>query len=378
MSKTRIKFDATAAAEALAKFLNRYFLALLLVAYLGAALFPGPGQLMRQLTLGEVAVAGDQITVSLPFAMLAFLLLNAGLGTPTAELRTTTRRPWVIVAGFLANLAVPMVFILLVAGCLHWWPEVEEAQTILVGLALVAAMPIAGSSTAWTQKCDGDLALSLGLVLLSTFLSPWTTPLVLRFVSFLTVGDYSDDLGELAETGAEAFLIVGVLVPSAAGIGIRHMLGDSRMKTAKPFLRVANGLVLLALIYSNASLSLPDVVARPDGDYLAIIGVAVVALCVAAFASGWWLAQGLKLNDRQASSLVFGLGMNNNGTGLVLASMSLAEHPEAMLPIIFYNLVQHLAAGGADFVLARRHRKKTATNSWGVMAAQSADRVDGR
>jgi BASS family bile acid:Na+ symporter len=37
--------------------------------------------------------------------------------------------------------------------------------------------------------------------------------------------------------------------------------------------------------------------------------------------------------------------MNNNGAGLVLASLALAEHPRAMLPIIFYNLTQHLVAG---------------------------------
>jgi BASS family bile acid:Na+ symporter len=40
--------------------------------------------------------------------------------------------------------------------------------------------------------------------------------------------------------------------------------------------------------------------------------------------------------------------MNNNGTGLVLASVALADHPQTMLPIIFYNLVQHLVASVVD------------------------------
>ena len=40
--------------------------------------------------------------------------------------------------------------------------------------------------------------------------------------------------------------------------------------------------------------------------------------------------------------------MNNNGTGLVLASMALADHPRVLLAIIFYNLVQHLVAGIVD------------------------------
>jgi BASS family bile acid:Na+ symporter len=50
---------------------------------------------------------------------------------------------------------------------------------------------------------------------------------------------------------------------------------------------------------------------------------------------------------------MFGLGMNNNGTGLVLASVTLANHPLVMLPIIFYNLVQHLVAGVVDYARYR-------------------------
>jgi BASS family bile acid:Na+ symporter len=46
--------------------------------------------------------------------------------------------------------------------------------------------------------------------------------------------------------------------------------------------------------------------------------------------------------------------MNNNGTGLVLASMTLADHPRVLLPIIFYNLVQHLVAGTVDHFVFRR------------------------
>ncbi len=50
---------------------------------------------------------------------------------------------------------------------------------------------------------------------------------------------------------------------------------------------------------------------------------------------------------------MFGLGMNNNGTGLVLVSVALADHPDVMLPIIFYNLAQHLVASAVDLALFR-------------------------
>ena len=40
--------------------------------------------------------------------------------------------------------------------------------------------------------------------------------------------------------------------------------------------------------------------------------------------------------------------MNNNGTGLVLANLALSDHLLVLLPIISYNLVQHLIAGWVD------------------------------
>jgi BASS family bile acid:Na+ symporter len=44
--------------------------------------------------------------------------------------------------------------------------------------------------------------------------------------------------------------------------------------------------------------------------------------------------------------------MNNNGSGLVLVALSLADHPAVMLPIILYNLIQRLA-GVVDAILRR-------------------------
>ena len=51
---------------------------------------------------------------------------------------------------------------------------------------------------------------------------------------------------------------------------------------------------------------------------------------------------------------MFGLGMNNNGTGLILASLALSSYPNIMVPIIFYNLVQHIVAGTVQEIMSRR------------------------
>jgi len=57
---------------------------------------------------------------------------------------------------------------------------------------------------------------------------------------------------------------------------------------------------------------------------------------------------------------MYGLGMNNNGTGLVLASLTLASYPRIMIPIIFYNIVQHLVAGAVHHLTTREAKAKQA------------------
>src|SRR5262245_61741420 len=162
--------------------LHAHFLWFLLGSYVVAALWPAFGLWVRDVCLAEVGFAGERSRVTLPMLMLALLLINAGLGVKASRLRNLLESAPLLGAGLLANLLIPIAFILGVSQVMRAWHEPEEVQRILVGLALVASMPIAGSSTAWSQNNNGSMALSLGLVLLSTLLSPMTTPVALHSV----------------------------------------------------------------------------------------------------------------------------------------------------------------------------------------------------
>ena len=338
--------------EKFSRFVHAKFLLLLLASYVIAALFPSVGLWARGISLGSV---------SLPMLLLGFLLFNAGMGVRIAELRKLKHNPLPLLCGLGANLGVPILFIASVAAVMQFWHNPEEVQHILVGLALVASMPIAGSSTAWSQNANGNLALSLGLVLLTTFLSPIATPLVLHSVGWMTTGDYSEDLHELAGAQAGWFLLISVIVPSILGIICHQSFGKERVAKYRSNLKLVNSAILLFLNYSNASVSLPQVFRHPDYDFLAVTLTISAALCVSAFVAGWGISKVTRSDRSDKIAIMFGLGMNNNGSGLVLASMALADHPRVLLPIIFYNLVQHLIAGTVDYIL--RVRSKPAGES---------------
>ena len=329
----------------LSQFLHHHLLWFLIGVYALAAFFPTGGLWFRNVSFGDLTIFQEKTHISLLMIMLASLMFNAGLGLKTSHLQTVMQKKLVLLSGLAANLVIPLAYIFGVTLVMRLWYDPDEAQHILVGLALVAAMPIAGSSTAWAQNSNGNLALSLGLVLFSTILSPIVTPVAFQVFGEMATDEYETVLHGLAAYGSGTFLGLWVVLPSMLGLAVRFMVQEAWLNPVMPYLKLINSVDLLLLNYSNASVSLPHAIADRDVDFLAVTLGITTGLCFTAFASGYGLSRLFKIDQAEQVSLMYGLGMNNNGTGLVLASLALASYPRVMVPIIFYNLVQHLAAG---------------------------------
>jgi bile acid:Na+ symporter, BASS family len=333
-------------------FIHRHLLALIVLSYGLAATCPAWGSWIKDARIVVNVVPYGPASVTLPGLLLAFLLFNAGLRARRDRIREILRRPGVVLVGLVANIVIPVGYVLILSAAMQCWHNADEAATILVGLALVAAMPVAGSSTGWAQTADGDMALSLGLVLASTLLSPMTTPVALHLVGFLSPQGYAEELHRLAGRETGLFLMMWVLLPSILGLLAREVLGEERVAAVERRLKTPSAIALLVLCYANASACLPHALGHPDWDFLAITTGVVGGLCVLTFTTGYALSCLLGTNRGQRAALMYGLGMNNNGTGLVLVSVALSSRPLAMLPIIAYNLTQHLVAGCVHALLS--------------------------
>ena len=202
--------------------------------------------------------------------MLAVLMFNAGLGLKISHLKNILRIKHVLLAGLAANLAIPIVYVFGITIAMRLWYEPLEVQHILVGLALVAAMPIAGSSTAWAQNTNGNLALSLRLVFFSTLLSPIVTQITFQNIWGDGIRRYKKVFRGLAAYGSGAFLGLWVVLPSLLGIAARLIVRERWQTGVMPYLKFINSIVLLLLNYSNPSVSLPQAMADRDYDFLAI------------------------------------------------------------------------------------------------------------
>ena len=333
-------------------FLHRYFLALLISSYVLGGLFPEFGKVIRHISLGQISVSGETTSFSMGMLMLGILLFNAALSLE--RVRDLIRTPRFLVAGLAANLFLPVVVLYFTSYAMSFWSTSEHLQAVIVALALLSAVPVAGSATAYTQNTEGDVPLSIGLVLLSTFLSPWLMPISLHLVNYFSFGDYTPALLQLERGAPTLVLFLTVLLPSVLGLGMRPLLGTQRIKSFKPTLKLLNSTCLLLLNYTMASIALPQVFASPDWGFLATALGFGSLLCAIDFMSGWWIARILRAKTAQCLALMFGVGMNNNGTALVLASLAFVNSPKILVPMIFYNLVQNVIASSAvTFVSAR-------------------------
>ena len=299
-------------------------------------------------------MSGQTIRVSAPSVMLGVLLFAAGFAVRGEHLRGIFRRPLALVVGLFASVAVPVAVLVVCAPVASFWHDPAEVRDLMVGLAVVAAMPVAGSSAGWARAADGDCALSLGLVLLSTLLSPLTTPLAFSVAGAFVPGDAGETLKQLAGAGgAGTFVVMWVVVPTTLGLLTRWVVGGVRADALGPPVKQITSAVLLVLCYANASACLPSVIASPDWDFLALVAVGAGLMCGTAFAAGFTAAHTVRADPARRAALVFGVGMANNGAGLALAAGALTGCPMALLPVVAVNLVQHLAAGWANTRLRR-------------------------
>ncbi|MEU8759275.1 bile acid:sodium symporter [Streptomyces sp. NPDC048659] len=337
---------------------QRRLLALMLGCYGLAAVLPGPGEALRRL---GTPLPGGAGRLTLPMALLALMVFNAGLGVRLGELREVARRPLRAGLGVAANALLPLAVLPLAAAVLSLWPDAAEAEGLLVGLLLVLAMPIAGGAASWAQNAGGDMPLAVATVVGSTLLSPLTVPATIylagRVVGPAGLGTLDDTttIDGIARTGAGVFAVVAVVLPCLAGMGARALLGERAVRRTLPAVKAVNLLNVLLLCYVNATGALGRALAHPDPDLLVVAPLAAAAVCFLGFRCGRWTSAWTRCDGPAAVSLSLATGMNNSSAAAALAATCFAQRPQVLLPILAYSLVQKIAAQTAT--RAPRHRR---------------------
>ncbi len=323
--------------------LHRHLLWIMLATYVLAAVLPGPGEALRSLSLGHVAGTA----IPLQAGLLALVVFNAGLTARSELLPALLRRPGPLLLGIAVNALLPALLLAVGSVAAEGWHSQREAQSLLVGLALIGAMPVAAGATVYSQGSAGNATLTLGLVVGSTLLSPLTIPFGLHLGGFLTTGDYASDLHESARAAGSLFAALTVVLPCGIGLltGRAVALLGRELKPALPVIRLFNLAVVVTLSYTNGCGALQPVIRRSDPDFLLLVVLAAALMCGVSFLTGWVIAGRLRFGRPDAIALTYASGMNNSSAGAVLAATRIPDHPLVLLPILAYSMLQKLLAG---------------------------------
>lgn len=340
---------AMSALRHLAGVLQRQLLWIMIGAYLLAGLMPGPGEMLRAVPLARVG------TTAFPFqaGLLAVVVFNAGLTARAEQLPQLLRRPGPLALGVAINALLPTVLLALASVGAEGWHSPREAQSLLAGLALVGAMPVAAGATVFAQGSEGSATLSLGLVLGSTLLSPLTIPFSLRLGALLTAGSYATELNAAARSAGGVFAVLVVVLPCLLGLltgRLLHRYGDL-LTPVLPLVRLINLVSVVTLSYTNACGALQQVISKPDPDFLLLVVLAAALMCTLSFFFGWVIAGRLNCARADAVAVTYASGMNNSSAGAVLAATRMPDHPAVLLPILAYSLLQKILAGSVNRVL---------------------------
>ncbi|MGW5866673.1 sodium-dependent transporter [Streptomyces sp. NPDC055239] len=323
------------------------------LAYLAALLLPGPGEWLRHphaLPLGHGLRPHLHTTASL----LALVLFSAGIQVPVRSLGRLLRWPSILLAGITLHVVAPLLIIPPLVFLLRGSPDTDGGSGLVTAMILVVAMPVAAGATVWAGKGQGDQPVMVGLVLLSTLVSPLTIPLVVRALAPLLKGGYESTLAQAGRSLDSGFTLTAVVLPCVAGVLCRCSLPErwaERLSAAVVPVALVGSLLLT---YVNASGALGSFLARPR-PLLFVAAVSVAALvCAFSFALGRLTARVLRLDAPVASSLTLACGMNNSSASAVLLTTALPDKPHLLLPVLAYGLLQKTAANRVIRVRVQR------------------------
>lgn len=321
----------------------RRFLPLLLTAcYLVAFLVPWPGQSLHAWSLPDELPNVLRPRVS--HLLVALLLFLAALGVEVHRLAAVVRQPGLLLAALAMAWLAPAAVVLVAWWLLPLVVHEAAALTLILGFALVAAMPVANSAAAWTQQSRGELPWALALVVLSIIVCPWMIPLVLQLLGLSFSADQRDALEQLTSSFTGVEFVVWVLLPTGCGILVRRLVGPERVVYHRQGVLLWSASALLMLNYVNASVALPRMQSELTLGWLTVCVATAVVLCLAGYAAAQLLGRWFVASSGTVLALGYSLSMKNTGLALALASDVLAEQPLLLLPVFIMTLTQHLFA----------------------------------
>jgi BASS family bile acid:Na+ symporter len=343
-------------------------------------------------------------------------LIMFGMGTKLSlgDFAREFRKPLKVLTGtVLVYTIMPLLAPVIVL--LYPFPDAVAAGIILLGVC-----PVAASSNVMTYLANGNIALSLSITMLSTFVSPVVTPLLMRMlagqlIAVDTVGMMISILnmimvpvaaglicnrilyGDIAWLRRQANLVLVGLAALVGGLSLLYVEFASRVRSLQSGLILVCGtiaavsfsMVVVRRVNGPANwmdLALPRlslasimlyivIVSAHNRDTLLSIGPALFIAStghnLAGFALGYASAKLLRLNDRDVRTFTIEAGLKNSGLGVGLAYDVLKSEAAALSCLIASSWMNVSGSTLANFWRQRPPREDKPTSAIAQSVAEN-------
>ncbi len=257
------------------------------------------------------------------------VMLGMGLSLTPYDIKQTFAMPKAISVGLVGQL------ILLPALAFTLAFLFAPTPAIAVGVIILAACPGGVTSNAYSFATRADVALSVSLTAVSSFITIFSIPLLtyLALNTFLAE-ESKPDLPILEMMYTLAKLTV---IPVAIGMTIRQIWND-KSKRLIEYLRTGTFIFLIVLVLAGTIVAF-DVLKQ----YFLLTATVAVSLNVLSMCMGFGLGRIFGLNVPQRVSITYEVGVQNISLAS-LVSLSLLGNAEFFVVTLVYAAIMKITA----------------------------------
>ena len=244
-----------------------------------------------------------------PFVGPSIQLIMFGMGTTLTanDFASVVKKPWCVAVGAVLQFSIMPFAALGVAKVLGFQGE------LAAGMVLIGSVAGGMASNVIAYLAKANVALSVTMTCVSTLLSPFVTPFLMKTLA----GAYVEI--DTVKMMVEMFKIV--LLPVGAGYVLRRLLGRHYETHKKPIDAVLQAVAMFGICFSLV------VCVSPNSERLKEAGAIILLSSVlhtgAGYSLGYWisrlLGKVLPIDERDARTVAIEVGMQNGGMAAALA-----------------------------------------------------------
>lgn len=285
------------------------------------------------------------ITMGLPVS-LGLIMLSMGLTLKGRDFQAVIKEPKAFMVGLSAQmLLVPLLAIIL----LHLF---ELPPILAVGLLILSFSPGGTTSNLFSYMAKGDVALSIALTAVASFITPFSIPLLTELALRSQLGENAEVVIPIVLTMKRLFVVT--IVPVVLGMTLRH-IKPSWAEKIQPLIHKFAVSLFLAVIFSmiyKLSGKMPK--------QLPEIATITSVMIVLAMLSGFIISKLARLNPRQIKTNTIEVGMQNGGMALIVTQGVLHNPQMSVVPVI-YGLIMLIPIIIYVLISRQRTHHETAT-----------------